>query len=396
MEKTEKMQTFIIKVLYYAIWAAIIYCILKFALPLFMPFVIAFFIAFMLKPLINKISEKTFLKRKAAAVLVLILFYLILITLIILLGAKLTTTLKDLFGYLPTFYGDTLAPAVSRIGGGFERFLGGFGPEVKDYIDTISGSLSASASALVTNVSSWAVNGLGSMAGKVPWFVVRLVITIVSSFFFVADYYKVTGFITRQFSERNKERFFVVKEYIVNVLFKFFRAYLIILSVTFLEVSAGLLIMRVPNAFVIAFITAVVDIFPVLGTGTILIPWAVYNLFTGNYFWGVGLLVLYSVITFIRQILEPRVVGGQIGLHPLLTLICMFIGARLFGFWGMLGFPITLTVIIHLNKSGEISVYKEAQPVPQVPKSVQKVQRAIEKRKSGAKKEDTTENGGED
>lgn len=359
MSQTEKMRAFIIKFLYAVIWVGIIYCALKYAMPLLMPFVIAFLIAFMLKPLINKIAEKTFFSRKAAAIVLLVLLYAVVVTLLVLLGAKVTVSLKDLFAELPAFYNNTIVPAVSNMGNSLDDFVFRLDPALLEYLETISETVANGVSSAVSGLSSWAINGLGSLAGSLPWAVVGLVLTIVASFFFVVDYYRITGFITHQLSEKARTRLFVIKDYVVNVLLKFLRAYLILMSITFAEVAVGLLILQVPNPFLIALITAVVDILPVLGTGTIMIPWAVYCLFMGNYWWGIGLLVLYGAITFIRQALEPRVVGGQIGLYPLLTLICMFLGARLFGFWGMLGFPVTLTVLIYLNRTGEISFFKE-------------------------------------
>ena len=127
---------------------------------------------------------------------------------------------------------------------------------------------------------------------------------------------------------------------------------------TFLEVFLGLTLLRVDYALLIALVTAVVDILPVLGTGTVMIPWGIAMLVTGNYPLGVGLLILYAVITVVRQMLEPRVVGHQIGLYPLVTLMCMFIGTYLFGAVGLFGVPILVTLLVHLNASGDIHLFK--------------------------------------
>ena len=93
---------------------------------------------------------------------------------------------------------------------------------------------------------------------------------------------------------------------------------------------------------------------PVLGTGTILIPWGVVNLLLGNFPLGIGLLVLYAIITIVRQTLEPRVVGNQIGLYPLVTLMCMFVGSYLFGIVGLFGVPIAVTIMVQLHRSGDL------------------------------------------
>lgn len=355
----EKMRAFIIKFLYLAIWVAIIYCTLKYAMPLFMPFVIAFIIAFLLKPLINFIHKKTHLSRRVVAVILLILLYAGIGTLLTLLSIRGVVYLSGWFKELPAFYSNTIEPAFSNISQWFDGFISRLDPAMISFFNTAGESISNSLSSLISAISSGAIGLLSGIAGKVPLIVVAFVLTIIASFFFVVDYYRITGFIRKQLSESAFQKIQVVRNFVVNVLFKFARAYFILLSITFVEVSIGLLILGVEHPFLIAFLTAIVDILPVFGTGTVMIPWAVYCLFTGDIFRGIGLLVVYGIITVIRQVLEPRVVGRQIGLYPLLTLVTMFIGARLFGFWGMFGFPITLTVLIHLNRSGEIKLFRE-------------------------------------
>lgn len=359
MSQTEKMRAFIIRFLYIIIWTGIIYAVLKYALPLFMPFVLAFIIAFTLKPLINFISSKTKIGRKPIAVLVLIITYIILACLLTLLGVKLVVFLGGLFKSLPAYYMEIIEPALTSTSASFDKYFSNLDPAVVNFIDSANKSIADSLSNIITSISRYMVSVFTGFAGKVPYIIIAFMLTIIASFFFVVDYYKVTGFIKRQLSAKTSARLHVIRDFVINVLFKFARSYAIILSITFIEVSIGLFILGVNSSFFIAFAIAMVDILPILGTGTIIIPWSVYSLITGNYFLGIGLLILYAVITVIRQILEPKIVGKNIGLYPLLTLICMFVGARMFGFWGMFAMPITLTVIIHLNKSGEIKVFKE-------------------------------------
>lgn len=359
MKRIERQRAFIIRFVYYAIWIALIFALLKYGLPLFMPFVIAFVIAFVLKPLINFITEKTPLSRKAVSILVLIVVYAVLVTLIVLLGGKIVVFLSDWFGKLPAFYKNSIVPTFESASGFFDGFVERLDPDLLKFLNVASESLAQSISNIVSSISSSAVGMVTGVATKVPWFVVAFILTIIASFFLVADYYTVTSFITKQLPERAVHMLFTIKDYTVNVLFKFGRAYLILMSITFAEVFIGLLILGFKHAFPIAIITAIVDILPVFGTGTVLIPWAVFQLIAGEWFQGIGLLVLYLIITLVRQVIEPRIIGRQIGLYPLLTLICMFVGARLFGFWGMFGLPITLVVIIHLNRAGEIKLFKE-------------------------------------
>ncbi|MFV0352969.1 MAG: sporulation integral membrane protein YtvI [Oscillospiraceae bacterium] len=359
MNSTERKRNFIIKIIFYGIWAALIYCILKYALPFIMPFFLAFIIAFALKPLINLITKKTPLNRRVVAILLLTLVYAIIGTLLVVFGAKLIVYISGVFSNLPKYYYANIEPIVNSISGWIDSLLKNSDPTLLGFFNSVSQNLSSMVSNILSAVSSGAINLVTTVASSVPFFLVTFFLTIIASYFFVIDYYKITSFIARQLTPNANRMLFVIKDFVVNVLLKFLRAYAILMTITFIEVSIGLLILRVPSPFLIALVTAIVDILPVLGTGTIMIPWAAYCLITGNYFLGIGLVVLYAIITVVRQVLEPRVVGKQIGLYPLLTLICMFVGARLFGFWGMLAFPVTVTVIVHLNRSGEISLFKE-------------------------------------
>ena len=128
---------------------------------------------------------------------------------------------------------------------------------------------------------------------------------------------------------------------------------------TFSELAIGLLIMGVDNSWGVAAGIAVLDILPIVGCGTVLIPWAVVSLVTGKTGLGISLLVLYVIIAIVRNIAEPKIVGQQVGLHPLATLLAMVTGASLFGAAGVFALPIALAVIKQLDDDGIIHVIKK-------------------------------------
>ena len=130
------------------------------------------------------------------------------------------------------------------------------------------------------------------------------------------------------------------------------------MCITFLELFTGLSILRVDYALPIAAIVAVLDILPVLGSGGILIPWAVVELILKNYSLCVGLFALYLVITIVRNIIEPRIVGSQIGLHPIITISSMYAGLKLFGFAGFILGPVAAILVKYLNDTGKIHLFK--------------------------------------
>ena len=145
------------------------------------------------------------------------------------------------------------------------------------------------------------------------------------------DYDRITGFFIRQMSEKAQEVFWEIKTYVTGTLFVCIRSYALIMSITFVELSIGLTVVGIENAVVIALLIAVFDILPVLGTGGIMIPWAAITAIQGEFKLALALFAVYIVVTIIRNIIEPKIVGSQLGLHPVATLASLFLGAQLFG-----------------------------------------------------------------
>ncbi|MDR3645587.1 MAG: AI-2E family transporter, partial [Clostridia bacterium] len=132
-----------------------------------------------------------------------------------------------------------------------------------------------------------------------------------------------------------------------------------LMAITFTELCIGLGLMRVSHVVMIAALIAIVDILPILGTGTVLVPWAIIELVVGRQIFGLMLLLLYAIILVVRNILEPKIVGYHIGLYPLVTLIAMYVGLQAFGAVGLFTFPITVIVIKHMHDTGRLRLWKD-------------------------------------
>ncbi|MEG0617005.1 MAG: sporulation integral membrane protein YtvI [Oscillospiraceae bacterium] len=358
MTNVEKMRAFIIKFVFYTIILGLIYLGTKYVLPFLTPFIFGFFFAFILKPIINWIVSKAHINRKPVSVLVLIVFYFVVGTLLTVLGTRVVVMLRDVFMSLPAFYDNSISPALMSIQDKVEALVLNLNPTMLDFIDAAGNSIANSLSGFVTSLSTGAISLVTSTATRVPSFFVKFILTIIVSFFCVVDYYKITGFFIRQLSEKNKQILFKIKSNGIDVIAHFAKAYAILLTVTFVELTIGLSLLRVDNALLIALAVACVDILPVIGTGTVIIPWGIITLILGNIPLGAGLLILYAIVTIVRQSLEPRVIGKQIGLYPLVTLGCMFVGAQLFGIVGLFGLPIAVTTILQLSKSEDFKIFK--------------------------------------
>ncbi|MPN15908.1 hypothetical protein SDC9_163244 [bioreactor metagenome] len=159
-----------------------------------------------------------------------------------------------------------------------------------------------------------------------------------------------------------------MKKIIIGSLGKLIKAYAILIFITFCEISLGLSFLSLIHVYTggyivfIALVVAVVDIMPVLGTGTVLIPWTLYSFIVGDFGLGVGIAVMYAIITILRQYIEPKLVANQLGLPPFVTIIGMYIGLRLFGIIGMFFVPMMIIFLKLLNDEGVIHIWKSLPP----------------------------------
>ncbi|WP_394522099.1 sporulation integral membrane protein YtvI [Lacrimispora sp. JR3] len=350
----EKQKAFIIHCIFAFILLMIVYAGVKYVFPLLMPFVIGLIIAMVFRKPIDLLSEKFKIKRTFVSILVLLIFYSIVVLIISLIGVRFYQFISTLFNNLPSLYKGTLQPALLS----FTDNLSARFPSIKDYLDNFINNIGQSIFTYISNISTKVVSTVTGLAGQVPSLLIKVIFTIVSSFFFTIDYYKLSKFILRQFGNERREIIIHLKDNVVGSLSKFIRAYALIISITFIELSIGFTIMGIPTPFLIGLIVAVIDILPILGTGAVLLPWSIIGFSMGDTRVGIGMLILYVFITVVRQILEPKIIGQQIGLHPIVTLILMFVGVQLMGILGLFMLPIIATILVKLNKEGSIHLFK--------------------------------------
>jgi len=193
---------------------------------------------------------------------------------------------------------------------------------------------------------------------NLPMFLVNLVVAIIATCFIAKDWDDVKKFARRQFSAERWDMLVEVKNLFKNNIFKVFKGYMIIMFITFCQLAVGFLLLDIEYAIAIAALVAILDALPVLGVGTVLLPWSVIGFINGDVFIGVAMIVLYLIIFVARNILEPRIIGKQMGLSPLLALFAMFLGLQLFGLLGMIIFPVIFMIIKSLQDSGRVKLWK--------------------------------------
>ena len=206
---------------------------------------------------------------------------------------------------------------------------------INDFIESIAGNLLSSIGSAIPGILSTILKAL-------PELLLGLVVTVIAAFYFTLDGERIKNGIRSILPESAKAMLSHIKKEAAVAAIGYLRSYSLILLITFAEIFFGLSVLGVEYSLLLAAITAVVDILPVLGVGIVLLPWALSALVTKDIFLGAGLLILYVITVAVRQFIEPRIVGENLGLHPLLTLAAFYLGYRLFGFAGILVAPLAL------------------------------------------------------
>ena len=364
----------IVNIIYYAI---LFDFFMRYAFGVFLPFIIAFVVAAILQRPINTLTGRLPLKKGIVSAILVILTFGIVVTIITLIGAQLVSYVKD-FGSFISGKIESLPDFLNNVQDWIYRHIKFLPDSIESIahstIDSVFGKINSSEA--VSSASSITVNTVGgfdfsslsapisgilSTAKQIPTILISVVVTIFASCFMASDYDVLMNFIKRQFPKDKRHTLAATRNIIKNSVFKLIKAYILIIFVTFCEMMLGLKILELLNIyrsgyiFFIAICVAIVDIMPVLGTGTILIPWSIYCFIVSETSLGIGLAILYIFITIARQFIEPKLVAGQLGLPPFVTI--MYVGLKLFGFIGIFVTPFAIIILKLLNDEGIIHLW---------------------------------------
>ena len=360
MINNDKRIQFIVCAAYYTVIIAIIFLGIKYLLKPLLPFILAFIVSCISQKPVEFITSKTFLSKKWATTLFTIF-------LIIFLGFAIYGIIYALFREISVLSNnltgekaqEILINIQSIIQILFEKFSNlPFISSAEKSAESLFSYATESLSKLATGTLPHVLSGLMSFFKFFPGAVIFTTFMLISLFYIGFDYDKITSFLYFQLSDKTKSDFLEAKNTFTGTLRKIFKAYFLLTFITFTQLLCGFLILKIKYAFLLSLIICIVDLLPVLGTGTVLIPWSTICFLTGDFKRGIGLVVLYVVILVFRQIAEPKIIGANIGLSPLLSLISMYVGLKLFGVIGIIIFPILLITIISLNEKEIIHLYK--------------------------------------
>jgi len=336
-----KKRDFLTNVAYWTVVAAGVYLALEYLLPISVPCILGILVAWV----VVWVSEKLRCTNRVLRICLSLILYGVVALLVVLLAAKAVTGISGLIQWLPRVYENKLLPFITTVYEWFVENVQHWDPTVVSTLETILEGLISGLKNLISSLSGLAVNLVSGLATGVPNLVFSLLAMIFSTIFVVADYENIASFARTHVPEKVKKILKNIRIYLTETLFVVIRSYILIMILTFTELSILFSVFGIEHAVVKAAAIAVFDIMPILGTGGIMIPWAITSLVLGYTRLGLVLLLIYAIVTVVRNYVEPKIVGAQLGLHPIITLVAMFIGLRLFGFWGLFGTPVAISFL---------------------------------------------------
>lgn len=295
-----------------------------------LPFVIGIVVSLISLPLVKFLKNKLKFKEGFAALISVLFVYFIFILLISLVFLKITNEIKQLIASIPNI--NTIMPYI-------QEYL----DKIRIYYDQIDPSLVVKIQEQITKLAytsldlSMAIfNKLVSLALQLPVLVLILFVSLLSSYFFSRDMLNFRSSILNIFTKEGKEKFSSFVRELSKSLVNYARAYSFIVFLTFLETLIGFSILNIKYALILSIVSAIFDVLPILGVGAVYSILAIIYISLKKYTIAIGLLVLYLIVTVIRQILEPKLLSTSLGLHPVAVLAAIFIGIKAYGFLGMI------------------------------------------------------------
>lgn len=331
-----------------------IYLFFRYVFSYVAPFIIAWLIASSMEPLVRWLQKKCKLPRGISTVLSIIIILIFLVIIVTGIVMRIVQQAQAFAQDFPIYYQGFMY-SLENIRGKTETIIF----ELPEYIQyLIRSGFDGIIQSIPNMVGPGVRKGSIGFVVAVPNALFISVVTLIATFFISKDKIKIQSFIERQLPSSWTRKIDIIRRDLFGALLGYIKTQLILMIFVSSICIIGLTILRAEYSLLIGFIIGVFDAFPVLGSGGILIPWAIYNFITGNVFKGAGLLIIYGLVIVFRQMFEPKVLGTQIGVYPLVTLIAMYVGIKLFGVIGIVVGPIVVIFVKTMQKVGIIPEWK--------------------------------------
>ena len=346
-------------ILYIILVLIVVYLLFKLGIFLF-PFTLALFFSILTQPFSRFLQKKLKFSQKIATIVSIILFLVIFLAFISLSALRLSGEIYKLSINLNKYSKDFQSlwnHTIDRVYSLLGYFPEGFDEQVKS---SINGFIRMGTSKLGSFI-----NSLINFITSIPTIILYICITILSTFFISLDKKKIMTFLEQQFPETWIKKVYNIKREMFNVLGSYIRAQIILMTICFFEllISFNLLSFlkfNLPYPLIFSIIICIIDALPILGAGAVLLPWSLISFATGDIKLGLALLGIYFLVLSVRQMLEPKLISQNLGVHPLVTLISMYSGFKFFGVIGFLIGPVVMIILKNVfSRELEIGFFRE-------------------------------------
>lgn len=335
----EKYKKYAYYVLFASVGIVLLYVFFKYILAIILPFLFSYTVVSVLRPLIDRICKKTNASRFFVTMFVLFLCTALFVTSSVLIIIAISEQIGNIF--------DSIIQNLSQENN-VVTLIFDFLTRIDEKVPILKRFTKNSTDSLVTDVLMESVKSLSlSLTSKIaeivyslPEIILGIFVIFLSIFYFAKDYDKIGRAIQSHLPKKVSSVLPGIKNDIILVVTRYIKAYLLLLLITFALLFSGFLILGIENSLVLAIIISVVDFLPVLGVGTVLIPWSVILYIDGQGALATGLLVLFAITYVIRQYAEPRIISAQMEVHPLVTLFAMYAGLKIAGIGGLILAPL--------------------------------------------------------
>lgn len=329
------------------------YGIIIYGLPVVMPFLVALILAEFINPVVNWLSAKAKIPRTLSVSIILLILVALIATLMTVGIGYLVEDIEDLIDRLPYLYATGLDLS--------SRFAEQF-KELHDTLPTtIQEQLNTNLTALQKNLDTYLGN-LAKLLGLItslPSFLINVMVAFIATFFIARDRNEINAFLLSLFPTGWRPALRQVKNQVWSSAIGWGKAQLMLIMLTMIQSIIGLSLIGSHYAVLVGMAIGFVDVLPIVGPGAIFLPWAVYSFLFGSKAFGVKLLVLYAVVTTVRQVLESKVVGDQVGLHPLAVLMAIYLGIIFFGALGVIFGPLLAILLKAMITSGLLPIFPD-------------------------------------
>jgi len=327
------------------------YLAITYAVPVVMPFIVALVLAEFMQPPVNWLCRRARVPRTLSVGIVLIVLVAIVVTLLTFGMSYLIREIEKLIENLPYLYAIGL-DLTERLLEQLSQLNENLPADIKDQIAETLRDIQGDLKTYLTRLAE-----LLGLVQSVPTFLINVLVTFVATFFIARDRDQITAFLLSLFPVKWRDALRQVKVQVWSSAIGWAKAQTLLILLTMIQSIVGLFIIGANYAVLVGVAVGILDVLPILGPGALYVPWALYALITGNLGFAVKLLVLYGIIIAVRQMLESKLVGDRVGLHPLAVLLSIYLGIVFFGALGVIFGPLLAILLKAMITSGLLPIF---------------------------------------